>query len=206
MELKFLRQTKVLMCGAAGNELSGWDALENAAQLRRFSKAQEIFGSGEWQPYIYVIRRGIVKLSYLDDTGEEWVKSFIGEGGFFACPSVIISGGKTDYFAVALEDVELEQLHYPALQNLAEKNSDWSRAVRVLLESHILRKEQRERELLTMTPDLRYHSFLQSHRTIVKRIQIRDIAKYLGITPEALSRIRTRMRNKKHQNSSELIS
>ncbi len=196
MEVNLLRQTRLLMSGAAGTELSGWDTLESTAQIRRFLRTQEIFGSGEWQPYIYVIRTGIVKLSYLDETGEEWIKSFIGEGGFFACPAVIISGGTTDYFAVAVEDVELEQLRYPELKKLAEQNSEWAKAIRVLLETHILKKEQRERELLTMAPDARYGSFLQHNPDIVKRLQIRDVAKYLGITPEALSRIRTRIKHK----------
>ncbi|MDE2430636.1 MAG: Crp/Fnr family transcriptional regulator, partial [Burkholderiales bacterium] len=67
-------------------------------------------------------------------------------------------------------------------------------AIRQLLEWHIVRKEQRERELLTMTPEQRYQAFLTSYPQLSSRIQLRDVAHYLGVTPEALSRIRKRLR------------
>jgi CRP-like cAMP-binding protein len=114
-------------------------------------------------------------------------------GGFFACPNVLLAGLRTDYFATAVEQCEIEQVDYSEINKLIALHPDWQRAVRQLLEWHIVRKEQRERELLTMAPEERYQSFLKNYPAIASRIQLRDVAHYLGVTPEALSRIRKRI-------------
>ncbi|MBT9493461.1 MAG: Crp/Fnr family transcriptional regulator [Paucibacter sp.] len=189
-----MQQTRLLLETAAGQALPDWDALVPHYQLGLFAKGADIFAVGEWQPFVYVLRHGLVKLSYSNEEGEEWIKSFIGEGDFFACPNVLVAGLKTDYGAVALEDCQVEQIDYAAMKRLMALHPTWQRAISQLLQSHIVRKEQRERELLTMRPDERYQSFLNTYPALAKRIQVRDIAHYLGVTPEALSRIRTRLR------------
>lgn len=189
-----MRQTRLLLEKAAAAPLPDWDDLAPSFRLGQFGKGADVFAEGEWQPFVYVVRRGMVKLSYFNELGDEWIKSFIGDGDFFACPNVLVAGGKTDYSAITLEDSEIEQVDYASLRRLMERHPAWQRAVMQLLEWHIVRKEQRERELLTMRPDERYQSFLATFPTLAPRIQVRDIAHYLGVTPEALSRIRKRLR------------
>jgi CRP-like cAMP-binding protein len=193
-EPDFLQQTRILLEKAAGSSLPDWDAFMPSYQLGVFAKGADIFAVGEWQPFVYIVRQGIVKLSYANEQGEEWIKSVIVEGDFFACPNVLITGLRTDYAAIALEDSLIEQVDYATMQSLAARHPAWQRAMRQLLEWHIVRKEQRERELLTMRPDQRYQSFLLTYPALAERIQVRDVAHYLGVTPEALSRIRKRLR------------
>jgi len=189
-----MHQTRLLFEQAAAAPLPDWEQLAPAYRLGQYKKGADIFAEGEWQPFVYVLRQGMVKLSYINEQGEEWIKSFIGEGDFFACPNVLVAGRKTDYSAIALEDCLLEQLDYASLRRLMLRHAAWQGAVLQLLERHIVRKEQRERELLTMRPEERYQSFLSSYPAIAERIQQRDMAHYLGVTPEALSRIRKRLR------------
>nr|WP_295130205.1 Crp/Fnr family transcriptional regulator [uncultured Roseateles sp.] len=189
-----MHQTRLLFEQASGAPLPDWGQLEPSYRLVHFSKGADIFAEGEWQPFVYVIRHGMVKLSYFNEQGEEWIKSFIGEGDFFACPNVLVAGQKTDYSAIALESCQVEQIRYVDLRELMGRHASWQGAVLQLLERHIVRKEQRERQLLTMRPEERYQSFLSSYPALAERIQQRDIAHYLGVTPEALSRIRKRLR------------
>lgn len=179
---------------AAGTALPGWDIVQMVTQVRQFRKGEEVFAAGEWKPFVYVVSTGIVKLTYLDIDGFEWIKSFIGPGDFFACPNVLVSGQPTDYFAAAVDECVLEQVDYATIKELCEQFPPWQKAIRQLLEQHIVRKEQRERELLTMTPEDRYLSFLKTYPNMAEQLQLRDIARYLGVTPEALSRIRKRLR------------
>ncbi|QJQ05751.1 Crp/Fnr family transcriptional regulator [Undibacterium piscinae] len=189
-----MQNTKVLLERAAGGALPDWEKLEASFHLQSFGKGEDIFAAGEWQPYLYVVRSGIVKLTYLSEDGQEWIKSFIGEGDFFACPNVLIAGLKTDYFATALEECSVEQVDFSQLKQLMARHPEWQKATHQLLEWHIVRKDQRERELLTMAPEQRYQSFLKTYPLLSPRIQLRDVAHYLGVTPEALSRIRKRLR------------
>lgn len=189
-----ISESKKLFDKAAGEMLPAWEDLCATSVIMDVPKGEEIFALGQWQPYIYVVRSGIVKLSYRNEEGEEWIKAFVGEGDFFACPSVIIAGQPTDFCAYALADACIERLDYATLQALNVRYPAWQKATRSFMELHIFRKEKRERELLTMTAEKRYRAFLSANPALAGRLQQRDIAHFLGITPEALSRIRKRLR------------
>ncbi len=191
-----LQTTRQLFEQIAQTSLPAWSLLATQAQLLRLQKGQQIFAAGVWHPYIYVVKRGVVKLSYLNEDGQEWIKAFVGSGELFACPRVLIEQQSTDYFATCLSECELEQFPYDQLQICTELYPEWQKAVRGLLQNHIIKKDQRERELLTMNAEQRYQLFLQQHSDLIGQIQLRDLAQYLGITPEALSRIRKRLQAK----------
>ena len=67
-----------------GTELPGWDEVAAGARLCRAERGAQVFGQGVSHPYLYVVRRGLLKLVYLSDSGDDWIKSFIAEGQFFA--------------------------------------------------------------------------------------------------------------------------
>jgi DNA-binding MarR family transcriptional regulator len=54
-------------------------------------------------------------------------------------------------------------------------------------------KERRERELLTLSAEGRYRSLLDEFPSVLDQVKQKDIARFLGITPVALSRIRKKM-------------
>ena len=56
-----------------------------------------------------------------------------------------------------------------------------------------LLRERRWRNMLSMSAEDAYREFLNDHPGIAERVTQADIARYLGITPVALSRIRGRM-------------
>ncbi|MNG38637.1 hypothetical protein D3C84_1264130 [compost metagenome] len=64
-----------------------------------------------------------------------------------------------------------------------------------MAESLYVKKERREMQLLTLSAEDRYRSFLEEFGALEKKIPQYYIASYLGITPVALSRIRAKWRN-----------
>jgi hypothetical protein len=54
------------------------------------------------------------------------------------------------------------------------------------------KKERREREFLTESAEARYQMLLEDSPGLFDKVKQKDIARYLGITPVALSRIRGR--------------
>lgn len=192
-KMQRLLSTRQILEQAAQCPLPAWERVAAHSQLLNLEKAEQVFAAGVWHPYVYVVRQGVVKLSYLNEQGQEWIKSFVGSGELFACPRVLIEQQTTDYFASCLTACEIEQFPYAVLQECTEQYPEWQKAVRGLLQNHLIKKDQRERELLTMTAEQRYLAFVQQHPDLVSQIQLRDLAQYLGITPEALSRIRKRV-------------
>ena len=70
----------------------------------------------------------------------------------------------------------------------------WSRAVGTLTMTYAARKEQRERELLTLSAEERFIAFQRQHASLIERIPQKDLARHLGVTPVGLNRIIARVR------------
>jgi CRP-like cAMP-binding protein len=178
----------------AGAELPGWDEVAAGARVRRVERGAQVFGQGVPHPYLYVVRRGLLKLVYLSDSGDDWIKSFIAEGQFFASLAALAPGGSTSFLAEAIEDSELEQFDYRDLAPRAHTSLPWQRMLSQALMIYGTRKEARERELLTLSPTDRYRAFLRHSPGVAERVLQRDLARHLGVTPVSLSRLKARVK------------
>ena len=177
----------------AGGPVPEWELFATHIKTRRLAEGDTLFASDVHWPWLSVVRSGLVKLVYLREDGSERIKSFIAEGGFFASLAGLAADGRTTFSAVAMEPAVVDQLSYPQILALGDKHLAWQKALRVGIEHYGARKEKRERELLTLSPEARYRLFMQESPELLGRVPQKDLALYLGITPVALSRIRGRM-------------
>ncbi|KQX06080.1 hypothetical protein ASD01_10820 [Ensifer sp. Root423] len=178
----------------ARHPLAQAERLAEAMQVRSVGAGEAIFHQDEPHPYVYVIERGLVKLTYLRANGEEWIKSFAIEGRFFASLSALVPAGRASFSAIAVEESRLEKIPFVTLQALADTDLGWSRMIRSALMMLAERKERRERQFLTLDPEERYRALLVEEPEVVARVPQKDLAGYLGITPVGLSRIAKRVR------------
>lgn len=185
---------KTLLETAAGGPLPQWERVQSAMQLRHFETGGTVFLQDVAHPYVYGVRSGLLKLSYLGEEGDEWIKSFAHEGRFFASIAALEPRGRTSFMVTALEPCTVEQLDYRILYELASAHLPWSRALHALTMVFAARKEQRERELLTLSPEPRYIAFRDAHPELEQRIPQKDLARHLGLTPVGLNRIVVRVR------------
>jgi len=186
--------TRSLFERLAGGPLPHWTEFATQVQPRSVEAGGTIFMQGAEHPYVYVVRRGLVKNVYLRDTGDAWIKSFSSEGGFFASVAALKPGGRTSFSAMCIEDSELERIPFKAIEPLADSDLAWSTVLRRALAIFADRKEQRERELLTLNPEDRYRAVLAGQPDIEGRITQKDLAAYIGITPVGLNRIVRRVK------------
>lgn len=177
----------------AGAPLPEWERFAASVRRRRLAAGDTLFHADQPWPWLAVVVRGLFRLVYLRADGGERIKSFIGDGGFFASLAALAPGGRTTFAAVAMSEAVVEQLGYHELRALGDRHVEWQRALRTGIEFYGARKEKRERELLTLTPEERYRLFLAEEPALAARVPQKDLALYLGITPVALSRIRGRL-------------
>lgn len=185
---------QALLEGAAGGPLPHWNHVAPALRERRLRPGETVFMQDVAHPCVYGVRQGLLKLVYLDADGREWIKSFVHEGGFFASIAALQPQGKTTFQVTALEPSEVEQVGYPLLSGMAQTHLAWSQALHKLTLAFAARKEQRERELLTLAPEPRYLAFRAAHPELERRISQKDLARHLGLTPVGLNRIVVRLR------------
>lgn len=182
-----------LLESLAQASLPEWGLLAGRVSIRQVAPGDTLLREGTAWPQVAVVFQGLVKLVYLRDDGTERIKSFIDAGGFFASLAALAPGGVSTFSVVAVEHSEIVCLPYPAILELADRHLPWQKALRRALELYGQRKEQRERELLTLDPPDRYRLLLQQSPDLVRRVPQKDLALYLGITPVSLSRIRARL-------------
>lgn len=153
---------------------------------------ESLFLAGEKRPYVYVVNKGIIKMIYETPNGDSWVKGFAESGVCFASLTALEENGSASFSAYAEVGSIIDQIAYPKLQRLADQHLEWQRAVSNAYKLYGQRKEQREMELLTLSAEERYLSFLRKHPELAAVIRQRDIASYVRVTPVALSRIKSR--------------
>ncbi|TAA60034.1 Crp/Fnr family transcriptional regulator [Shinella sp. JR1-6] len=181
----------------AGMALANRGLVAEAVELRHVRAGETLFSQDEAHPYVYVVRQGLLKLTYLNRQGEEWIKSLVAEGQFFASLSALRSG-QASFSVSAIEACVLERLPFTLLEQMADRDLSWSRMVRHALMIFAERKERRERQFLTMTAEARYRLLLDEEPHLVARVPQKDLASHLGVTPVGLSRIARRVRESGH--------
>lgn len=185
-----------LLEAAAGESLPGWPSVAPVLTTLQLRAGEQLFGQGEVHPFVYAVSHGLLKLVYVNESGDEWVKSFAYEGRFFASLSALAGGGETAFMTVAIEDSRVERLPYDVLASIAARDLRWARAVLSMTMLFAARKEQRERDLLTLTAEERYVAFAAEHPHLAQRIAQKDLARHLGVTPVGLNRIVQRVRRR----------
>lgn len=182
-----------VFCRLAGTELPEPQTLARSIRLRELRAGEVLFRVGEPNGFVFIVLRGVVKLVYETPAGDAWVKGFVGPGLCFASLTALAPHGLTSCAAYAEFDTEIAQLPHDDLQALADRHLPWQRAIANAYKLYGQRKERREMELLTLSPEERYLAFLQEHPTLAAQLRQRDIASYVRITPVALSRIKARL-------------
>jgi CRP-like cAMP-binding protein len=94
------------------------------------------------------------------------------------------------YYIQALSATELMAITKKDFYNLFQHHREIESTWRMLEEDALMGKIERETEMLTYTPEERYHRLLKRSPQVFQMIPKKYIASYLRMTPETLSRIR----------------
>jgi CRP-like cAMP-binding protein len=194
--------------------------MDEFSSIRKFISQFIAFTEDEWQPHqSALVRRWIKKGDYLLHAGQVCNHvSFINTGCFrvfhehqqaeFTTYFAFENEYVTDYSSfltrkpsldniVALEDAEVLQLGYDHMQKFYEQYPVWQKFGRLIAEHIFLMLAERSKDLQRKTPEELYLLMMNSQVKILDRVPLKYIASYLGITPEALSRIRKRIASSK---------
>ncbi len=170
------------------------DYIQACGERVEYKKGAIVFRQGEANQYLYLVQAGLLKAYYLTADGKEYVKTFILENGFIGSSSAYRQAETGCSFTlVCLEASHLLRLKYADLLDVVQQKPERSLAFINMLIDVIAKKERREFEFLCLSAEERYQQILENTPELLKRATQNDIARYLGITPVALSRIRGRM-------------
>lgn len=156
-------------------------------------KNEYLFRQGDMNNSLFWIRSGLFKAYYQTADGHEWVKSFLVEGNMIGSLQAVVANVCTSFSLVCLEDSEVLQISGKDFLRLLNHHPEHYPVLNQFLLNLAMKKEQREYELLCLSAEERYRRVLAREAELLKRLSQQEIAKYIGITPVGLSRIRKRL-------------
>jgi CRP/FNR family transcriptional regulator, anaerobic regulatory protein len=161
--------------------------------VRRFLKKGEfILRGGEVCNHVTFLNKGFVRV-YNVVNDEELTANFAFEGNYVTDYTSFVSRQPSLDNIVAMEDLEILQLNYNDMQAAYEKYPVWQKFGRLIAEYILIFATERSRTFLFLSPEERYLKLMKDRPKVIANVPLKYIASYLGITPEALSRIRKRM-------------
>jgi CRP-like cAMP-binding protein len=139
--------------------------------------------------YLYFIESGMLR-SYYFANNKEVTISFSFSGDFITSMASFIKQGPGYENIEALEDCELYQIHYKDLQSLLENDKDLEHIYRILLEQYYIKLEEQLIFSKFKTAKERYLNLLKENPQIIQKASVGQIASFLDMSLETLSRIR----------------
>ncbi|MFO0726080.1 MAG: Crp/Fnr family transcriptional regulator [Myxococcota bacterium] len=159
---------------------------------RDFEPKTWLLEAGTVAEWCYFLRSGLVRELYIDERGEEHTRTFLGEGQVTGSLIDLLSGAPAITWIEALEPTRTWAFQYRDFDRLTAQYPELGRLARRSAELLALRKTRREHEMLALSAEQRHQRWLDEHAAIDARINRRQLASYLGVTPEHLSRLRRR--------------
>ncbi|WP_424961429.1 Crp/Fnr family transcriptional regulator [Ekhidna sp.] len=148
---------------------------------------------GEITKYEYFVTKGCLKVYSLDRNGVEHVSMFAIEDFWTGDMASFIGQQPSTYFIKALEDSEFLMINKENFERLFKEIPKFERFYRNLYQRSLVSYIKRANQGISLTAEERYEIFLSKYPHIANRITQKDLAAYLGITPEFLSMIRSKM-------------
>lgn len=147
--------------------------------------------------YYTFIVAGCFRMYGVDDKGYEHNLQFGAENDWIADIGSFHTRQPSRLNIQAIEDSTILQVEQQDLYILYQNIPKLDRIFKVIIENKYIELQNRVLQNFSSTAELRYLNFLEQYPTLSGRLPNTQIASYLGITPEFLSKIRKDLSKKK---------
>lgn len=169
------------------------EAVEAPARVRRLARGEPFLRAGELAVACGTMLTGLVREYFLLDDGREVTRGFAGPGDNVGSLSDLLQATPARSTVVAEAASAIVVVPWPTLRAIADQRPAWAHLIARITERLYLAKAAREYELLALDAEARYARFRARYATLEPAIALRQVASYVGITPEHLSRLRRRL-------------
>ena len=156
----------------------------------RLKRKETILAQGQIAKKIYFVEVGSVRAYNINVDGKESTIMFAVIDWWVTDMDSFMNQSESSLTIVALEDSQLLELPYQSLQELLVQHPKFERFFRILFQNAYIREQRRALHNISMSTEERYVQFIKKYTAIVEKITQKQIASYLGVTPEFLSALK----------------
>ena len=170
-----------------------WSRLcREEGELRKYKKGEEFITIGIVARYIGLIKSGSVKYVAYNSDMDEKIVGLETVGGFAASWPFCLHNIPSVVSIIANTDLEMYCLSVSRIKELAKKELKIERKIAQANEHLFYTAYERLVSFYIQSPGERYESLLEKCPRVFEIFDLKDIASFLNITPQHLSRLRNK--------------
>lgn len=163
--------------------------------FRSYPKGTVLLEAGQWSKRSYFVLDGCIRTYFLRD-GEEKTTEFYLEMEVLT-PRCVTDQRPSEYFVGCVEDSILLESTADMDRVMFEKFPRFESLCRILSEELLAKSRGLLDDFKILSVEERYLSVMRNRPELIRRVPQYQLASYLGITPQSLSRLRSRLAGKR---------
>lgn len=169
-----------------------WNIFASKNVRKEYKKKDIILKEGEVDDYLTFIEDGAARLFFVKQN-KELTTRFVFKYQYLTSYDSFLQRSPSRCTVQALTDMVVWRIHYDDLQEVYRTSSVGNLIGRLTIESIYVEKLNKEFSYLSESAEERYLKLMKEQPDLFQMVALKHIASYMGITPQALSRIRRRI-------------
>ena len=165
-------------------------------EFKSYKAKTILLSPGEIANSTYFVNSGILRSFTINDNIIEHVLHFACEGWWIGDMYSYISQKPGNLFIEVLEDADLAIITKENQQELYLQIPKLERFFRILAENSLVSHQERLMDNLSLTAEERFEKFCTKYPTLIQKVSQKNVASYIGVTPEFFSKMKSRLLRK----------
>jgi len=155
-----------------------------------------LLNAGEVCRNSYFVNSGVLRSFNINDNIVEHVMSFACQGWWISDMYSLLSQKPGNLFIEVIEDAEIVILTKENQEQLYQEIPKLERFFRILIENALVANQERIMDNLSLSAEERFEKFSQKYPSLIQQVSQKQIASFLGVTPEFFSKMKARLLKK----------
>ncbi|MFZ3590562.1 Crp/Fnr family transcriptional regulator [Bacillus sp. DJP31] len=168
-------------------------AIAGEIVIETFKKGTVLLKQGDVPTKCFFVLKGCVRQYSIDEMGKEITSNFYTEEQAIAIFNQHKQDKSSEYTFTCLEDSVLVVGDLYTEKDMYNKYSQLESITRKMIEESFGQVQEEFAAFMASTPEKRFKALLLRRPYLIDRVPQHQLASYLGITPESLSRIKKRV-------------
>jgi CRP-like cAMP-binding protein len=178
------------MTETAGLTRGQFDSLARKPRIKTFSKGETLLQPGGMGREILFVENGLLRQNAIDAHGKEQILHFAPENWLMSDRGSAHFGQPAEYSIIAIERTAVVCFDREYIEEAASISASFRVFNEKALHNHVRHLQRRIAMLLGASARERYLEFIRIYPGLAQRVPQWMIASYIGVSPEALSRVR----------------
>lgn len=162
-------------------------------ETRHYNAKSILLEKGQICKHSYFVNSGILRSYTINDNMTDHTLTFACQGWWIGDMYSLISQKPGNLFIEVLEKAEIVMLSKENQEFIYNEIPKLERFFRILTENSLVANQERLMDNLSLSAEERFEKFRTKYPTLLQKIPQKQIASYIGVTPEFFSKMKSKL-------------